>query len=315
MTQLDQNQLAQIEKAVSVDQFELARRIGQMQMANFVKKFGNVTEIKLLAEIKEAKKYKDLKMMDQSGNWQHVTTWGQFCDCYGVSREKADLDILNLSTFGADFLETSQKIGLGYRDLRKLRALPDDERTLLIEGEAVQTGDKETLIDLIEEMAAKHATEKKALVAENKELKSTAAAKDKIIADKNRKADELSITLNKLQNPTPDQALEIEADNERRALQQQQQAVLVFLNAVSQFNADMNASLEICDNTYVLEQYQANVRMTYQSVAERCNNSGMPISFEEIVNPDWLAELQQHEPVMDAEVVYSGNNSHDGSEA
>ena len=170
MTELDQNQLAQIEQSVTIDQIRLTERIGALKATEFVRKLVTVTTIKMLAEIKEAKQYKGLKIIL---NEELVTspTWDQFCQHIGLSREKVDEDIRNLSVFGEDFLETSQRMSLGYRDLRKLRKLDDADREVIIEGEAVKAEDRESLIDLIEEMSAKHRKQKDALETENKELK------------------------------------------------------------------------------------------------------------------------------------------------
>jgi hypothetical protein len=60
MSELDQNQLAQIKQSVSADQIQLSEKIGT-KSNRFFKKLVTVTEIKLIAEIKEAKQYKGLK--------------------------------------------------------------------------------------------------------------------------------------------------------------------------------------------------------------------------------------------------------------
>ena len=99
---------------------------GMVKAFDFTQKLLTVSTLKLLANIKETKQYKDLDIYDASGNCQHVSTWDEFCNLLGFSRQKIDTDLLNLSDFGETFLETSQRLGLGYRDLRKLRKLPED---------------------------------------------------------------------------------------------------------------------------------------------------------------------------------------------
>lgn len=182
--------------AISNEQLLLSEKVGALKATGFFKKVSTVTEIKMLAEIKEAKEYKGLKILDRDGNWQHVTTWEQFCKALGHSREKVDEDIRNIAIFGEEFLETSQRMGIGYRDLRKLRKIPDDERDVIINGEAVQAGDKDSLIELIEDMSIKHKKDKTKLESQVKDLTAEAKAKDRVIADKQQAIDIKNTELN-----------------------------------------------------------------------------------------------------------------------
>ena len=150
MNSLNQNQLAQLQSKVSAEHLGVAMSLGQAQFAEFNEKLAKVARIKLWAEIKESKEYKGLKLIDTEGNWRQIATWDDFCQCQGKSRRTVDEEIQNLQMFGEDFFEASKKIGLSTRDLRKLRKLPDAEREVIINGEAVQAEDKDSLIDLIE---------------------------------------------------------------------------------------------------------------------------------------------------------------------
>jgi len=293
MTEVTQNQLAQIEQSVSVEQIQFSEKLGAIKATSFIKKLVTVTEIKLIAEIKESKQYKGLKVIDGEGKSVTVTTFEEFCSYLGHSYEKINQDIQNLSTFGEDFLETSQRMGLGYRDLRKLRKLPEEDREVVINGEAVKTEDRESLIDLIEEMSAKHAKERDQLKARVADLESSDAAKEQIIKTKDQKANELLEENTKLKSPAQiKKRQESEAEQlQKQALQLMQKAVLTFLDAASQFNIDMNAAVESCMDPFVVEQYEANIRMTYQSIAQRCNDAGLPIDFAQMVTPDWLTEV------------------------
>lgn len=182
--------------AITDEQLLMSEKVGALKATGFFKKVSTVTEIKMLAEIKEAKEYKGLKVLDRDGNWQRVTTWEHFCKSLGHSREKVDEDIRNLSTFGEDFLETSQRMGIGYRDLRKLRKIPDDEREVIINGEAMQAGDKDSLIELIEDMSVKHSKAKSKLENQVKDLTAEAKAKDRVIQQKQQTIDDKNNELN-----------------------------------------------------------------------------------------------------------------------
>ena len=170
--------------AITNEQLLLSEKVGAIKATSFIKKLVTVTEIKLIAEIKETNVYKGLKIIDQDGELVTVTTWDQFCKSIGQSREHIDENIRNLSAFGQDFLETSQRMGVGYRDLRRLRQINEEDREFIINGEAVQAGDKDSLIELIEDMSVKHSKVKSKLESQVKDLNAEAKAKDRVIESK-----------------------------------------------------------------------------------------------------------------------------------
>lgn len=132
--------------------------LGQAQMASSFSLFSRTVAISKLAIVKENKLYQQLKGVAAPNGSEMSGTWADFCGLLGMSVDKADEDIANARAFGEAALEQMQRVGIGYRELRKYRKLPEDERTALIE--AAQTGDKEAFVDLAETIISKHAKEK-----------------------------------------------------------------------------------------------------------------------------------------------------------
>lgn len=150
--------------------------LGQIQMTRAISKFTDVVGLSKLKIIKENKIYRAVagqKAVDTAGNEiTDVGTWDGFCRALGTSQQKVDEDLLNLKTFGEDALEQMQRTGIGYRDLRQFRRLPADQKSELIE--AAKAGDTATLLELAEDLIAKHAKDKadlqKDLVAKDKRI-------------------------------------------------------------------------------------------------------------------------------------------------
>ncbi|ENX33915.1 hypothetical protein F889_02579 [Acinetobacter colistiniresistens] len=307
MTEVTQNQLAQLEQTVSVEQIQLSEKLGAIKATAFFKKLVTVTEIKLLAEIKESKQYKGLKLVNSVGKLVTVTTFEEFCQHLGMSREKVDQDILNLSTFGEDFLETSQRMGLGYRDLRKLRKLPDSDREVLINGEAVKTEDRESLIDLIEEMSAKHAQEKATRDARIAELESNDQANALILKKKDEKINQLDTKLTKLESPA---AIKKRDESEHQqlaasAIKELHDACQVMLNATARFRNQVNSVIEAIDThgLYDIQQsLESNVIAAFQQIAQTSTEFGIQINFEEMVTPEWLMAIAEDQQATALEV-------------
>ena len=187
-------------KQITQDKAKAYEVVGMLKMGSFTRKLVTVTEIKLLKEIKESKQFKGLEMISASGESVTVTTFSEFCECLGMSYEKVNLDIKNLSALGEDFLVTSKRLGLGYRELSKLRKLPEDARAEIVDAEFSESADKEELLEKIEELTVKHAQEKQILEGQLKQSHANYEAQSKVLKNKNDRINQLDIELEKKKN-------------------------------------------------------------------------------------------------------------------
>lgn len=197
--------------------------IGQVQMSRSIAKFADVISLTKAAHIKKTKLYRTLagkKAVDPEGNEiADVGTWEGFCQLIGTTRSKMDEDLRNLSEFGEEALENLNRVGAGYRELRKLRKLPEEEREMIINGEAVKAGDKETLIELIEEMAARHAKEKEALEKKQKNLEGDLEGARRMAANKSERIAKLETEIHRKSALEPDErAAELSAQLDKAVL-------------------------------------------------------------------------------------------------
>lgn len=118
--------------------YELA---GQIKAVKMISKFGDVTSLMWLKQVKESKIYKELP---------GIGTWEKYCEYVGVDRHTTDQNLLNLAVFGEAFIGAITNLRVGYRELRQLRQLKydgesfqmsDDGKTVVIEGEAITLGE------------------------------------------------------------------------------------------------------------------------------------------------------------------------------
>jgi hypothetical protein len=127
------NEQAERERRIA----ECHQVIGRIQGVKMVSDFGNVAGLVWLREVRETKLYRDLP---------GVGTWEKFCESVGISRRKVEEDLLNLETFGEEFLGNVAGFRVGYRDLRRLRQLTH-EGALQIEDGVLVVGDEEIPLD------------------------------------------------------------------------------------------------------------------------------------------------------------------------
>ncbi len=139
----------------------LNQLLGQAQMADAFGKFSRTVRTSKLAFVKENKLYRHLKGNKTPHGAEFSGTWEGFCELLGSSVDQVDRDIANLRTFGEEALESMSRMGIGYRELRQFRKLPEDSKNALIE--VAKEGDKESLLELAEELIARQNEEKEKL--------------------------------------------------------------------------------------------------------------------------------------------------------
>lgn len=187
------NTMTTIQSEYSDERDLVNQIIGEQRMAEALGKFSLTVSTFKLKIIKENKLYKSLSGKKTADGQQFSGTWEGFCQLIGKSRPQVDEDILNLNIFGEEALDGMSQIGIGYRELRQYRKLPEDQKTALIE--VAKSGDKESLVELAEEFIAKNAKEKEQLQKENADLQADYKALSKRNADVAKEKEEIAIKL------------------------------------------------------------------------------------------------------------------------
>ena len=167
--------------------------LGQAQMADAFGKFSKTVLISKLAFVKENKLYRALQGKAGQDGLGFSGTWGEFCNLLGWTPEHANEAIANLRQFGEEALESMSRMGIGYRELRQWRRLPDDAKSALIE--AAKQGNKEAVEYLAEELIARHAQEKEQLTQQLADTQADYEAQGALMAKKAGELDETRMEL------------------------------------------------------------------------------------------------------------------------
>lgn len=185
------NMLAAVQADYSEERDLLNQLLGQAQMAGAFEEFSRTVRTSKLAFVKENKLYRTLAGKKTPHGAEILSgTWEEFCGLLGRSVDQVDRDISNLRAFGEEALESMSRMGIGYRELRQFRRLPDDQKTALIE--VAKSGDKDAFLELAEDMIAKHAREKESLTQRAEDAEASLEARARTLEDKNSKIDQLT---------------------------------------------------------------------------------------------------------------------------
>lgn len=285
-----QNLMATVSSQMNDERDLLNQLLGQAQMAGAFEDFSRTVRTSKLAFVKENKLYRNLKDAKNPHGAEKLSgTWEEFCGLLGRSVDQVDRDIANLTAFGEEALESMSRMGIGYRELRQFRRLPEDQKSALIE--VAKEGDKTALLDLAEEMIAKHAREKEELKTDLEISRQMLAEKKEELGTMRNEKEELKSRLvRRSATETPDEegvALETEVTGFKSGV----------LSAFFDLKSGFNALTEHTERTGInhtgmmaglLDDLQAQFEELRQEFS-------LPEARETSVIPDWVKEAQQED--------------------
>ena len=195
---------ALVAAAASAEQIEMNQLLGRLQATQAIAAMLDGLSLAQIAQIKEGKRYKQLagQKMVIGGVEIRLDTWEGFCAALGSSRRAIEEKLDNLRLLGEEALDKATALGMTTQELRKLRQLDAADQKVVIGEIEVAAGDKEAIIDLITDMAAKHSKEREELQAKLEDQRGEAAASERIIEERNKRIDKLEKQLHKQQHRT-----------------------------------------------------------------------------------------------------------------
>ena len=284
----DVDGLAQLQAGYNEERDLANQLLGQAQMADSFAKFSLTVSVSKLAFVRENKLYKAFKGKKSADGQRFLSgTWDEYCDLLGRSRQQVDEEISNLKSFGEQALESMSAMGIGYRELRQYRKLPEDQKQALIE--VAKAGDKEGFVELAEEIIAKHAKEKEALATQVEEAQATLEAKDRVLQTR-------AELIGKLEEQVAGKFKPLPGSEARTA---QEQALLKELDeGTSSAFLSMHRTFKAADaalsGSGARDAIQARARQAIeflaQQLADMCEEFGMSVDLDERINPSWLSE-------------------------
>lgn len=269
-----------IEQAVKGDSLgalaDVCQMAGRAQMAKTYADFSNVINLKTLKSVKESKSYKALKGLKLLTGAVMTGTWDDFCTMIGVSRQMVDEQIKNADAFGLAALESLQAIGMGIRDLRRLRQLPPGELVTLVDGDELKVKDREEALIIIEEMAAKHRAESNELKEKIESLEQSSKATDQLLEKKGKQIQELEkeLELAKCAN-SPAKVKQLEAERNKILSTAVIAAKFDIFKGLAAFE-DAVAAIQAVDHPCDLDdEYQSGMREIISRMLEGSARTGL----------------------------------------
>lgn len=176
---LNDNAVANIEKAQdAVARFDheadevLAAGIdlGRLEALDFMATVANSAILPIYENVKKSKAWRHLRN-HKSGDGRHFESLDEFCEVkLGKSYKRLRELSLNRNLIGQEAFEQAERLGLRQVDYNAIKTLPAPDQELMRRAvEEAQSRDE--VLDLLQELAARHAKEKEASAKEIEQLK------------------------------------------------------------------------------------------------------------------------------------------------
>lgn len=282
--------LAQLQASYGQERDLVNQLLGQAQMAGAFEEFSRTVRTSKLAFVKERKLYRSIAgAVSPHGAEKLAGTWEEFCRLLGRSVDQVDRDIANVQAFGEQALESMSAMGIGYRELRQYRKLPEDQKLALIE--VAKAGDKEGFVELAEEIIARHAKEKEAAAAQAEEARATLEAKDRVLQTRAERIGKLEEQVARTFTPPAGSAARSAA--EQALVGEVEHACSAAYLAMHRTFVAASAALgDGGGSTPEAIQQRARhaIEFLAQQLADMAEEFGIAVDLDERLTPTWLDE-------------------------
>ena len=190
--------------------------IGRLEALDFV---ATIATSALLSIFENVKKSKGWRLMrdPRSGDGRHFASLDEFCEIkLGKSYRRFRELAANRVVIGQEAFEQAERIGLRQVDYNTIKALPAPDQEL-VRRAVEESKSRDEVLDLLQELAARHGQEKQALTKQVDELKAEADATSQLLADKNKALDKAKAAARRIANaPLEEQVAEELAEVNKR---------------------------------------------------------------------------------------------------
>lgn len=266
---------------------ELYMAIGRIQFAHFVETVSARVIAESYLSAKEIfKKIKHLPVRGRDGKTETVSDLDQFCEvALGKTARRCRQHAENLHLLGPELFEQAEAVGLRQRDYAAIKALPDDSR--LAVTQAIESGDRSAVIDLVQELAARTEAEKKKRI----DAEQTAEARARLLSE----ATEKNLRLQeKLRNPyTPSKHAAARNEQEKAALDVVQTAAATANKAlldIAQALNDMGEQDGISQSCH--DAARNDLTWIAHRLAAVMREHGIELDLAAEIMPSWVRETE-----------------------
>lgn len=261
-------QLSALAAGYAAERDQLNRLIGRFQFGKQITELVGTVTLATLRDIKDNKRYRALRGQTErdplTGEEFPIDTWEGFCRAFGRSRRSMEEDFLNLDLFGEAAAGALEFAGVARAQIRQLRALPEPDRSVVVDGITAAADDREAIQELVDGVMTRHA---ETVAKRDKQIESL----QERIKDQEAHAQEVDATVRALRSEL--RGFKRKPTNERAALvlDEVDQLAASFINTAADIREGLNAVFDAYEGDSLDEEIEARLRKVAQLIGEAVN--------------------------------------------
>jgi hypothetical protein len=166
--------------------------------------------------------------------------------------------------------------------------------------QALASETKEQVLDVLQDLAARHQSERAAAKKKTEDLEADLEARSKLLATKTEKLDQVTMDLDKLKSLPPNKREALRLEQEQAAAQKLSTGVMAALAEVNTFLL-LLAEIKAAEvSAYTKEHADYTASWFCQQIQLALQENGIQADMEEIVLPAWQREAAKASPVAEA---------------
>lgn len=281
---------------ITNEQLQMNQLLGRVEAMQTLAYSIEAFSLSQLYEIKEQKLYRHFnnQTVVRDGMEVPLNTWAGFCRAINANARTIDDKLENLKLLGEEALQKSEALGITTRQLRQLRKLDEADQTVIIGEIEANAGDKESIIELIEDMSVKHAKQKTTLENKVKELEKENKAKDAVIRQKQDTIDTKNDEIIRMDEKL---ALKLHAPDHERAKDFAVELGKLSVDAISLMGKFTSLFGQIADDEEVFGLLRINMGHALLELKDQADNLIIHHGLDDVSlvddGFDWLAEANQ----------------------
>lgn len=266
--------------------------LGRLEAMDFVATVANSAILAIYENVKKSKTWRLLRN-PRSGDGRQFESLDEFCEVkLGKSYKRLRELAHNRNLIGQEAFEQAERLGLHQRDYNAIKALPAPDQEL-VRRAVEEAKSRDEVLDLLQELAVRHAKEKEALTAQVEETKATLEAKDRVLQTRAELIGKLEEQVARSDKFTPRPGSVARTKAEDALLKE------VFMQSL-RVNGRMRALFVSVDGALgdsggnapeaVQQAARAAVQHLAQQFADMAQEFGIAIDLDERIEAPWTAE-------------------------
>ena len=183
--------------------------MGRIEALDFLAVTANTAMLAIYEKVKKSKAWRHMSNPQDGRNGQFQSL-EEFCEVkLGKSYRRLRTLAEQRNLLGQEAFEQAERIGLRDKDYSAIKALPAPDQEL-VRRAVEESQSRDEVLDLLQELAARHGQKEKALTKRAEEAEAEKTAVEQVLADKNKALDKAKAAARRIANAPAEEQIAAE---------------------------------------------------------------------------------------------------------